>query len=285
LNTNLVLDGQPGDKRFTAQVSFATTQGGGLVGDGHAVQLSGVGVERGGAFWFFSADNPEMLIKVVDGCAVNGQKWLFASAGTNVGFSLTVRDDVTGVQKTYSNPDLKAAAPIQDTAFEPCPATPGSSSVAPPAFLKGATAAQEPKQPWAVAEASVVAAPCVAGPATLCIDGASAGDRRFKVEVAYQTTQGGGLSGKGQAIPLASLGIAHGGAFWFFSADNPEMLVKVVDGCPANGNKWFFASAGTNVGLTVTLTDTTTGAQKIYTNPDLNPAAPIQDTAAFASCP
>jgi uncharacterized metal-binding protein len=124
----------------------------------------------------------------------------------------------------------------------------------------------------------------VAGPTTLCIDGAS-GDKRFKVEVAYQTTQGGGLSGKGQAIPLASLGIAHGGAFWFFSADNPEMLVKVVDGCPANGNKWFFASAGTNVGMTVTVTDTTTGKQKIYTNPDLNPAAPIQDTSAFATCP
>jgi uncharacterized metal-binding protein len=63
------------------------------------------------------------------------------------------------------------------------------------------------------------------------------------------------------------------------------MLVKVVDGCPANGYKWFFASAGTNVGLTVTVTDTTTGAQKVYTNPDLNPALPIQDTAAFPTCP
>jgi arylsulfatase A-like enzyme/uncharacterized metal-binding protein len=286
-NTNLVLDGQPGDKRFTAQVSFATSQGGGIVGDGHAVQLSAVGVERGGAFWFFSADNPEMLVKVVDGCAANGQKWLFASAGTNVGYTLTVRDAVTGQQKTYTNPDLKAALPIQDTAFEPCPAVSvpsgGSSATAAPAAVKPA-AADEPREPWTVKTASTAAAPCVAGPTTLCIDGAP-GDKRFKVEIAYQTAQGGGLSGKGQAIPLASLGIAHGGAFWFFSADNPEMLVKVVDGCPANGNKWFFASAGTNVGMTVTVTDTTTGAQRVYTNPDLNPAAPIQDTAAFSTCP
>ena len=284
LNTNLVLDGQPGDRRFTAQISFNTSQGGGLVGNGHAVQLSAVGVERAGAFWFFSADNAEMLIKVVDGCAANGQKWLFASAGTNVGFTLTVSDAVTGVQKTYNNPDLKAAVPIQDTAFEPCPATPGSPALA-PLVQASYTASDAPRKPWAVTEASVAAAPCVVGPTTLCIDGATAGDKRFKVEVAYQTSQGGGLSGKGQSIPLASIGITHGGAFWFFSADNPEMLVKVVDGCAANGNKWFFGSAGTNVGMTVTLTDTTTGAQKIYTNPDLNPAAPIQDTAAFATCP
>jgi arylsulfatase A-like enzyme/uncharacterized metal-binding protein len=282
-NTNLVLDGQPGDKRFTVQVAFNTTQGGGLVGDGHAVQLSAVGVERGGAFWFFSADNPEMLVKIVDGCAANGQKWLFASAGTNVGFTMTVKDAVTGNQKTYTNPDLTAAAPIQDTAFEPCPATPASSTAPSPAVAKQ-TVPDEPRQPWAVTTATVAAAPCAAGPTTLCIDGVS-GDKRFKVEVAYQTAQGGGLSGKGQAIPLASLGITHGGAFWFFSADNPEMLVKIVDGCPANGNKWLFASAGTNVGLTVTVTDTTTGAQKTYTNPDLNAAVPIQDTAAFSSCP
>jgi hypothetical protein len=103
--------------------------------------------------------------------------------------------------------------------------------------------------------------------------------------VTYQTSQGGGLSGNGQAIPLAPVGISHGGAFWFFSPDNPEMLVKVVDGCGANGEKWVFASAGTNVGLTLTVTDTTTGAQKIYSNPDLNPALPIQDTSAFAACP
>jgi uncharacterized metal-binding protein len=63
------------------------------------------------------------------------------------------------------------------------------------------------------------------------------------------------------------------------------MLVKVLDGCAVNGGKWVFASAGTNVGLTMTVTDTTTGAQKIYQNADLNPAQPIQDTSAFATCP
>ena len=111
------------------------------------------------------------------------------------------------------------------------------------------------------------------------------GDKRFLVQVSYNTSQGGGLHGDGRAVTLSSVGMAHGGAFWFFSQDNPEMLVKVLDGCGINRAKWFFASATTNVGFTVTVTDTATGAQKVYTNPDQNSALPILDTSAFATCP
>jgi hypothetical protein len=119
---------------------------------------------------------------------------------------------------------------------------------------------------------------------TLSIDD-QPGDKRYMVQVSYRTSQGGGLQGNGRAVALSSLGLTHGGAFWFFSPDNPEVLVKVLDGCAFNGAKWFFASAATNVGFTVTVTDTTTGAQKVYTNPDRTPALPIQDTSAFTACP
>jgi hypothetical protein len=121
---------------------------------------------------------------------------------------------------------------------------------------------------------------CVADAATLCIDD-QPGDRRFKVQVSYRTTQGGGRSGLGTAIPLASLGVARGGLFWFFSPDNPEMLVKVLNACSGNGRFWVFYSAGTNVGLTTTVTDTRTGNSKTYANPDLTPAAPVEDTDAL----
>ncbi|HKF41616.1 MAG TPA: hypothetical protein VKG01_00820, partial [Thermoanaerobaculia bacterium] len=111
------------------------------------------------------------------------------------------------------------------------------------------------------------------------------GDKRYSVQVSYRTSQGGGLQGVGRAVTLTTVGLTRGGAFWFFSPDNPELLVKILDGCSVNGSKWFFASAATNVGFTLTVTDVTTGAQKVYTNPDGNPAAPIQDTSAFPSCP
>lgn len=115
---------------------------------------------------------------------------------------------------------------------------------------------------------------------TLCIDD-TAGDRRFQVRASFSTSQGGGQSGSGHAVGLSTLGVNQGGLFWFFSANNPELLVKVLDGCGANSRHWVFASAGTNVGVTLTVTDTKTGAVKVYTNPDLQSWAPIQDTAAF----
>lgn len=124
-------------------------------------------------------------------------------------------------------------------------------------------------------------APCVPGVTTLCLDD-QAGDKRFKVEVLYQTSQGGGLSGPGNAIPLSSLGVAHGGLFWFFSQDNPEMLIKVLNACTgATPRFWVFYSAGTNVGLSITVTDTVTGRVKTYTNQDLHSAGAVTDTDAL----
>ncbi len=110
------------------------------------------------------------------------------------------------------------------------------------------------------------------------------GDNRFKVKVSWNTSQSGGLSGNGNPIPLASLGVQRGGLFWFFGADNPEVIVKVLNGCAVNGSYWVFYVAGTNVGMTTTVTDTKTGRVKTYHNPDLTLAAPVQDTNAF-TCP
>jgi hypothetical protein len=102
--------------------------------------------------------------------------------------------------------------------------------------------------------------------------------------VEFETTLGGGLSGAATAVPLQPLGIDKGGIFYFINPANPEMLLKVLDGCPVNQHFWVFYSAGTNVGLTTTVTDTVTGLFKVYTNPDGTAAKPVQDTDAFA-CP
>lgn len=125
--------------------------------------------------------------------------------------------------------------------------------------------------------------PCVPDAFTLCIDDAP-GDGRFEVTVAFDTSQAGGQAGRGHAIPLSPLGVNRGGLFWFFEKVNPEVLLKVLDGCSVNGFRWVFWSAGTNVRLLVTVTDRRTGRQRLYFNPDLHPAAPVTDTLAFA-CP
>lgn len=130
------------------------------------------------------------------------------------------------------------------------------------------------------AAAPPAAGSCVPTPTALCISD-QPGDSRFQVQVAWSTSQGGGQSGMGNAVATTPIGFSQGGIFWFFSSSNPEMLVKVLNGCSSNQKYWVFASAGTNVGLNITVTDTVTGTTTSYTNPDLTPAQPVQDTAAF----
>lgn len=128
-----------------------------------------------------------------------------------------------------------------------------------------------------------IASGCIPSDTVLCIDN-NLGDRRFKVTMNFSTSQGGGLSGPGQAIPTKFLGVVHGGLMFFFSQDNPEVLVKVLDGCGVNGKFWVFITAGTNVHFSITVLDTVNGHFTTYNNPDLNPAPPIQDTSALP-CP
>ena len=71
------------------------------------------------------------------------------------------------------------------------------------------------------------------------------------------------------------------GYFWFFDSTNVELIVKVLNGCSANGYYWVFSGGLTNVGVTITVTDTQGGAVRTYTNDPGVPFAPIQDTSAF----
>jgi len=102
---------------------------------------------------------------------------------------------------------------------------------------------------------------------------------RFEVHVQWTTPDG--TTGAGQAVSLTG----DTGFFWFFSPDNVEMVVKVLNGCGYNSSYWTFAGGLTDVQVAMTVTDTQTGATRTYTNPQRTAFQPIQDTSAFASCP
>jgi hypothetical protein len=121
---------------------------------------------------------------------------------------------------------------------------------------------------------------CVPDSSTLCIDD-EPGDRRFSVQVFFQTAQGSMSAGFASPIPLADKGVAAGGLFWFTNPTNPEMLLKVLKGCESNDHFWVFYAAGTNFGLTTTVTDTQTGRIWSKDNPDRVLAPPVADVFAF----
>ena len=115
---------------------------------------------------------------------------------------------------------------------------------------------------------------CIADQHTLCLNGG-----RFRVRADWRTVFG--TSGQATAVPLT----ADTGYFWFFDPANVEMVVKVLRGCPVNGRYWVFAGGLTDVAVDLTVTDTERGGTKTYRNPLRTPFQPIQDAAAFATCP
>ena len=102
------------DSRFAVKVNWRT--GDGRSGPGRVVRE---GTNDSGLFHFFEpGDNWEVLVKVLDGCSVNGHVWVYAASTTDLGFSLEVTDTATGMLKEYGNePGMPAAAVTDVTAF------------------------------------------------------------------------------------------------------------------------------------------------------------------------
>jgi Fibronectin type III domain/Bacterial pre-peptidase C-terminal domain len=116
---------------------------------------------------------------------------------------------------------------------------------------------------------------CVQNAQTLCLQ-----NDRFRVRANWMRPTG--QTGFGTAVELTP----DTGYFWFFNASNVEMVLKVLDNCNGFSHRfWVFAGGLTNVEVTMTVTDTESGAIKTYTNPLNSPFQPIQDTSAFATCP
>ncbi len=231
--------------RFRVQVRWELPTG--ESGDGHPVALSG----DTGTFWFFDPANVELVVKVLDGRAVNGRFWVFYGALSNVRYTLVVTDTATGAVKAYVNPQGQLAS-VADTA----------------AFLG---AGNTPQAPPVAGPAAPQAGACAVGSpgdlANLCLG------NRFRVSVAWHTST---AAGAGTAVPLTG----DTGYFWFFSSANVELVVKVLDGLAVNDHFWVFYGALSNVGYTITVTDTQTGRSKRYVNPP-GTMASVADTSAL----
>ena len=280
--------------RFEVHVDWQDFQGG--FGPGHAVPLTG----DTGAFWFFRDTNVELAVKVLDGRFVNGFWWVFYGSLSNVPFNLTVRNTENCDQRVYPNAP-RTFASRGDTRGFPAPV---------PAFGAGAGAVRGVAGPPAGAAAGPLGAgasaeslgtgraagspggellallPAEPPPGTATAAGTSGGSclpsdtalclggGRFRVEVEWEDFQGG--SGAGHTHPLTG----DTGAFWFFRESNLELFVKVLDGRAVNDRWWVFYGSLSNVPFSLRVTDTVTGAPRIYENPPRSFAS-RGDTTAF----
>ncbi|MDA8017481.1 MAG: hypothetical protein MPN21_08535 [Thermoanaerobaculia bacterium] len=218
-----------------------------------------------GLFWFFGANNWEMLVKNLDGCTFNERFWVFAAATTNVEYTLQVTDTASGETVNYSNPLGTAAPAITDIgAFATC------------GFSAPLEAAQtiSSAPPLELAKNLGCSNQTTGTDTTLFLN-----DDRFEIEVDWRDFQDG--TGPGRVVQFCT---NDSGLFWFFGQDNWELLIKVLDACTFNDRFWVFAAATTNVEYTLRVTDTQTNVTKTYFNPLGQASDAITDTAAFATC-
>lgn len=106
--------------RFQVSATWRDFQG--QVGSATAVALDplGEGLEASGLMWFFTRDNMEILVKVLDACGVNGHRWVFFSAATSVEYTVRVLDTETAVLRTYSDTLGQASPATTDSEAFDC---------------------------------------------------------------------------------------------------------------------------------------------------------------------
>ena len=210
-----------------------------------------------GYFWFFDPDNVEVIVKILDGRAINDHYWVFYGALSNVEYDVRVTDTMTGETWTSHNPPRRFASVADIEAI------PGDDleRVAGSGYIPPSVSPPSPSSPNV--------ASCMPAAETLCL-----GDGRFEVTVAWRDF--GDQIGVGTAATLTE----DTGYFWFFADFNIELVVKILDGRERNGFFWVFYGALSNVEYTVRVRDTVTGETWERFNP-LGESGSVGDVRAL----
>ena len=211
-----------------------------------------------GLFWLFRPENPELLVKIVDGREINGRFWVFSGALSDLGYEITVTDTLTTEVRRYANRPGELASRADTRAFtdpDPAPESePGGAAV--------------------IAAPGLLPSPSCPDPHLLCLF-----DGRFEARVEWRDPRAGATD-TAFAEPWGD----RAGTFWFFRGDNRELAFKMLDGRAVNGFFWVFFGGLTDLEYTVFVEDRQTGAAWRYDNPPFTLTSHA-DTRALSDSP
>jgi hypothetical protein len=253
------------DGKLRVEVLARNQHAGGVAVQGRAVSRT----ETTGTFWFFDSGNVELVVKALDGRAVNGSYWVFAGPLTDLEYWIRVTETATGRVRVYHNRPGDTRGFADTSALGVADAATVGAAVVPVLEVR-ALAAPVSVEVSGPAPSSPSAA-CRASADALCLL-----DGRVRVEVGWRNQHDGGATGKGGALP----GGDNAGFFWFFDPSNVELVVKALDGTAINGRLWVFFAAVSDVEIEVRVTDTATGKTRVYRTPP-GAVAGVADTSAL----
>jgi hypothetical protein len=227
--------------------------------------------EESGGFWFFLRDNLEIFAKTIDGCANNDAFWIFLAGLTDLDVHVLILDTWTGSVRDFPSILGQPFVPRQDIlAFETC------GQISPGLNLSPLLSRQSLTSRGILEREGGIGAEgpdCEPDGRTLCLNGG-----RFRARLNWQSFSGS--SGFGETGPYFD----DSGLFWFFTPQNLEVAVKVIDACDFNNRFWVYATGLTNVAVTLTVDDLVSGAIWQRSTSLGTPFGPFLDSDAIASC-
>jgi len=243
------------DNRFAVEVKWVNPRQEGDQGRGTPIPDS----DDSGFFWFFSPGNLELVVKVLDGRGLNDHFWFFYGGLSDVRYEIEVTDTRTGQSRTYVNEAGAICGQGDVQAFFDAGSAlkaPAAASVSVPAVSALPAPSGGSLDQAEVLEAGTGGA--CGDPETLCLL-----DDRFEVSVDWTNPRVAGDEGTGTTVPRSD----NTGTFWFFSPDNVELVVKMLDGRAVNGKFWLFYGALTDVDYVVRVRDRVENETRFYHNP------------------
>lgn len=254
------------------QVTVDAVDFSGVAYRGHASLQSGDSAD----FWFFSPNNREVFLKILDACSLSGNYWEFWSALSNVAYTITVVDTRTGQRQVHTNPVGYIAPAVLDTntIFRECGT--GSGEGLPTERIVDTSTLPPPAAPTitGLVDPSLIRG-CHETGTSMCLQ-----QDRFQIEGTWWDFQGNTGPMRTEKV------VSDSGYGWFFDVSNKEIFLKVLDACSFTGNYWVFTAGLTNVQVELRVIDTETGKVRTQINPAGQDFPPSLDTATFfVECP
>jgi hypothetical protein len=280
------------ERRFEVSARYTTS----TVSRASARRLDTLGQGDSAAlFYFFGPDNPEMLLKVVNGCWLNDHWWVFGSAATDLRYEVAIKDlaDEGGTVEYRHNGGgvivgdngySTAAGVINDTSAFPCvrraAAQEAGSRQTGDWLVTRATLQRErldggghpPRTPTIAAVEATLDRTVVDTSTSKDVVSTKPGQAqdygcvgrhsssvclnnwRFQISVVEDEDYRDDKVDARKVVPTYGLGDSAA-LLYFFAPYNPEMLLKVVNGCWLNAHWWVFGSAATDLKYSLRIVD------------------------------
>ncbi len=226
----------------------------------------GLNSRESGLLYFFDRDNAEVLVKVLDACAVNGYRWVFVAPVTTLAFNLRVDEVGSDRYWMHQNPrGGQTATTESNTQAFSC--DPPGSSTGSQGDVGGTRGVDLVDAGFPAPSSVTVAVKPDSLPAELPVSVAQpigAGGEADCEPQPVATLEGGYTvnmcvehvrEGETVVEEVRDYGLEsnQSAILYFFDRDNAEVLIKVLDGCKINGHRWVFVAPVTTLAYNLSI--------------------------------